>query len=448
MFVMVYSLTMLLYPYSRFDFDSTQNYYSPITFEYSENSDVKVIISDASGQSMVLTYGTDYTLEDSQIHLLDASSLNDKYSLTISKLFAIRILGKFEAPEFSYGVYLDVKKVQNAFETISLHLQELKMLSRNTFKIPYEEWTEDEDVYDLIVPTKADRANRILAFDANGELAPILSTDIEQKLSEALAAEERTLVYRDEASTYALTATTKASEASTSADNAKTSEINAKASETAVTEMKDSFTSTYNTAITNIGNAQSTAETAIATAKTEAVSAVNTAENNALSAILYDKSEALSAISTAESEALTEVSTTKDSAVETIITNRDSATGSIDVHKDLAVTAVADEKEASLSAISEKETSVLNNITTHESNVETLASQTATNADSASKSASSASASASIATTKASEASSSASSAEQALSDCNDIKTAISQQLDAATAISVIDGAINITYTV
>ena len=437
MFVMVYSLPMLLYPYSRFDFDSTQNYYSPITFEYSENSDVKVIISDASGQSTVLTYGTDYTLENSRINLLDPSNLSTKYSLTITKLFAIRILGKFEAPEFNYGVYLDVKKVQKALETISLHLQELKMLNRNSFKIPYEEWTEDEDIYDLIVPTKADRACKILAFDENGELAPILSTDIEQKLSEALAAEERTLAYRNEASTYAQTTIDKAGEASTSADNAKTSETNAKASEDAVTTMQNTFTDTYNTSMTNIGNAQSAALKSIDSTKNDAVDVVEQKWSDALDAIAEKLSEALGSISTDERNALLAIEESKESAVEEINTTRDSATGSVDVHKDLAVQAVAEEKDAALKEIG-----------THEQNVTDLAEQVTRDAETASDSATSASDSATTATNMAGDATDRRDECTQLKSDCEDIKTAISQQLDAAAAISVIDGAINITYTV
>ncbi len=420
---------MSYFPYTRFDFNSTQNYYYPLTFDYVDNNTVIVIISDASGQSKTLEYGTDYTLEGAQINILNPGTLETKYSLTITKIFAIRYLGEFEAPEFNYGTYLDVKKVQRALKTISLHLSELRMIYGNTFVLPYEEWKEGESS-DLTVPTKEDRVNKILAFDENGKLAPILSTDIEQKLSEALAAEERTLTYRDDASTYAQTTIDKASEASTSADNAKTSETNAKASEDAVTKMQNTFTDTYNTSMTNIGNAQSSALEILATTKDGAVGEVEQKWSDALKAIAEKLSEALGSISTDEGNALSAIKTNKESAVEEINTTRDSATGSVDVHKDLAVQAVADEKDAAL-----------NEIGKHEENVTNLADQVTRDAKTASDSATTATNMAGDATDRRDECT-------QLKADCEDIKTAISQQLDAATAISVIDGAINITYTV
>ncbi len=179
---------MAYFPYTRFDFDSAVNYYSPLTFDYTDTEEVKVIISDVDGNSEKLTYGIDYTLESSRIKINSPDTLGTKYSMTVTKLFAIRMLGETATPEFNYGVYLDVKKVQSALESMALQIAELQMISGNTVRLSYEEWNNNYDNPIIIIPTATGRANKVFTFDSNGNVLMQSATDFIPGLNQIVAA--------------------------------------------------------------------------------------------------------------------------------------------------------------------------------------------------------------------------------------------------------------------
>lgn len=177
------------FPYTRFDFKSSENYYYPLTFSYDDNTDkVRIIVADAKGVSYVLSYGTDYTLEGDRINILTPGNLALKYSIDITKIFAIRVSGTCETPEFNYGIYLDVKKVQYTLEAMALQLAEVQMEAGNSVKLPYEEWKEDNTNPDLIMPTSSERAGRIMGFDENGKALMIREADLAQTMQKYIKA--------------------------------------------------------------------------------------------------------------------------------------------------------------------------------------------------------------------------------------------------------------------
>lgn len=177
------------FPYTRFDFNSTQNYYYPLTFDYDNDRDkVRVIVADAKGVSYTLDYGLDYTLESDVINVIAPSSLPRKYQIDITKIFAIRISGICVTPEFNYGVYLDVKKVQHTLEAMALQLAEVQMEAGNSVKLPFEEWKEDNTNPYLIMPTVSERAGRILGFDESGKALMIREADLAETMQKYIKA--------------------------------------------------------------------------------------------------------------------------------------------------------------------------------------------------------------------------------------------------------------------
>lgn len=174
---------MAYFPYSRFDFELDKQYYYPLAFDYDDVDKVIVIVSDTTGRSSSLTRGDDYTLDGDRINiLLTPTQLCRKYSLEITKIFAIRFSGICVTPEFNYGVYLDVKKIQNTLEAMARQLAEVQMTSENSVKLAYEEW-ENSNVDPVVqIPTVRERAGRIFAFDDDGRAIMIRDADLAQTI--------------------------------------------------------------------------------------------------------------------------------------------------------------------------------------------------------------------------------------------------------------------------
>ena len=111
------------------------------------------LFSDEKGVSKALEYESDYTLEGDKINILYPQGLNQKYLLDITKIYAIRFSGICETPEFQYGVYLDVKKVQKTLENMALQIAEVQMTSENSVKLAYEEWDNANEEPLVQIPT-------------------------------------------------------------------------------------------------------------------------------------------------------------------------------------------------------------------------------------------------------------------------------------------------------
>lgn len=173
---------MAYFPCTRFDFREDTSYYYPLTFEYDNLDKVKVVVSNVKGQAISLTYGVDYTLESDKVHILNPSFLKTKYSLEITKIFAIRFSGICVTPEFNYGVYVDVRKIQKTLEAMSLQLAEVQMTSENSVKLAYEEWENSNEDPVVQIPTISERAGRIMAFDGEGKVLMIREADLAQTM--------------------------------------------------------------------------------------------------------------------------------------------------------------------------------------------------------------------------------------------------------------------------
>lgn len=175
---------MKYFPYSRFDFNSNTTYYSPLSFKYDGREQVRVIISNVEGVAYSLEYGSDYTLEGDKIKMLKPSTLEKKYKITPTKIFAVRFSGICDTPEFQYGVYLDVKKVQRTLESMALQLAEVQMNSVNSIKIAYEEWHGDGVDPTVQIPTKTERAGKYMAFGSDGRVLMVAPAELAYELKQ------------------------------------------------------------------------------------------------------------------------------------------------------------------------------------------------------------------------------------------------------------------------
>lgn len=95
--------------------------------------------------------------------------------------------------DYRNGDVLDAEVLEKSFDTTIAMIQQVNERLDRTVRIPIS----DPSVV-LEMPSALIRANMLLGFDAAGNIIPILTSDIEQKLSQALAAENSVLgMYND-----------------------------------------------------------------------------------------------------------------------------------------------------------------------------------------------------------------------------------------------------------
>ena len=156
----------------------------------------------------------------------------------------------------------------------------------------------DPTSINMVLPRKADRANKTLAFDADGnpsigvsaaDVANALTyaTNAANSATAAASSASAASASASSASTSASTATTQASNASTSATNAANSASSASTSASnAASSASSAATSASNasTSATNAASSASSASTSASTATTQATNAATSATNAANSA--------------------------------------------------------------------------------------------------------------------------------------------------------------------
>ena len=185
---------MTTFPFTRFDYTGATTY-SPIGFEYEDPSQVQVIIADQMGRPQTLTYNLDYTVDRSDDSI--TLSPDRHWDVEPEKVFVMRNTATSDSPVFPQGVYLDVRKVQQALETMRLQISEVKMSADNSIKLSAQDWHREGADNPVTIPPADKRAGRILAFDDDGNVLMVLTTDIEQKLQDALQAETNSVAIKE-----------------------------------------------------------------------------------------------------------------------------------------------------------------------------------------------------------------------------------------------------------
>jgi hypothetical protein len=184
----------------------------------------------------------------------------------------------------------------------------------------------DPTTIDMTLPRAADRANKTLAFDVNGDpTLGISAADVANALTYATNAANSATAAASSASSAsssassatssASTATTQASNASTSASNASTSASNASTSASGASTSATNAAASASTASTQASNASTSATNAASSASAASTSASNaaTSETNAAASASTASTQASNA-STSASNASTSATNAASSA--------------------------------------------------------------------------------------------------------------------------------------
>lgn len=163
-----------------------------IPFKYWDVSQISVILTSSTGVETQVASAS-----------LSVTSPGDTGTLTFaagytfpegtSVLTVVRTLTIEQLSDYRNGDVMDAEQLEKSFDMTVAMLQELNEKIARTVRIPIS-----DPASILQMPSSLIRANMLLGFDAEGNTISILTTDIEQKLADALAAEDSVLaMYND-----------------------------------------------------------------------------------------------------------------------------------------------------------------------------------------------------------------------------------------------------------
>ncbi len=398
-------------------------------------SEFRAYITDGNGDSLVDS--ANYTLS-SEVQSVVATTCTFSTTYTFpegaTKLTLTREVKVEQEIDLANGEKINADTIEEGLDNncrISL------MLAEQIKRAPKMSISSEEEA--PVFPDSVERAGKMLAFDENGNFAPVLTTDVEQKLAEALAAEEATLAYKQDAANSAATATTKAEEAETSRKKAQSSFL-----EAAICE----------------GNAASSAEAAAASAlgiaeaegraKTSATAAANSATEAAKQEKNAEEAATLATQKATEAETHAEFCVILKDDTATLKTQAEaSALNAAQSASEAAETraAMSTEIETAKADISSTITQAKTDITALKDAASGSASAAASSASAAATSENNAATSEQNALTYKENAETSASAAATSQSETATLKTQVESIVGNVAALTLVDGAINITYT-
>lgn len=154
-----------------------------IPFKYWDKSQISVVLTSSAGVETTVDSAS-YTVTNPA----DSGTLAFVAGYTFPEgtalLTVVRTVTIEQQTDLRNGDVLDADTLENMFDTNVAMLQELNEKLDRTVRIP----VSDPSLI-LQMPSSLIRANMLLGFDASGNIIPILTSDIEQNLAEALAAE-------------------------------------------------------------------------------------------------------------------------------------------------------------------------------------------------------------------------------------------------------------------
>jgi len=272
---------------------------------------------------------------------------------------------KREVDYQQFGDWL-AEVVNNEFDRIWLATQAFKQDGLRALKLPV-----DTEIDQVIALDAADRANKAIIFDADGNVT-VSNDDYADQLANVTAQAAAAAVSAASASTSASTATTQASNASTSASTASTqastattqagiattkageaatSASSAASSATTATTAKDDALAIYGS-ISAVNTAATNASNSASAAATSATNAANSATASANSATAADASATAAAVSENAAEAAYNASIAIYGSLGAVQAAQSSASASATAASDSATTAIAQAAAAAASALS------------------------------------------------------------------------------------------------
>lgn len=145
-------------PIVRYYFKQDQAIYA-IPFAYQLTAELHVYLIDDESNRTDLVENIDYTVTAQSITLLSPASFS-AYFLIIQREGDV-----VQDMVLDNGFYVDVKKIEEALDTMTMRLQEMKLALQNTLKNPWEDWDQDTDI---MLPPIDKRKEGVLYFGPDG----------------------------------------------------------------------------------------------------------------------------------------------------------------------------------------------------------------------------------------------------------------------------------------
>lgn len=158
-----------------------------IPFTYFDASQISAVITSSAGVESTVD-GASFTVTEPGASGTLTFGAGYTFPEGTSLLTIVRTITIEQQTDLRNGDVLDAEVLEKMFDLTVGALQELNEALARTVRIPIS-----DPVSSLQMPSSLVRANMLLGFDASGNIIPILTSEIEQKLSQALAAEESVL---------------------------------------------------------------------------------------------------------------------------------------------------------------------------------------------------------------------------------------------------------------
>lgn len=317
------------------------------TFPYTSAQDVRVYTTGNRTDTEVST--SNYTIDKSGATPKVVFIAGYNFPAGQTKLTIIRSVSYSQELDLRNGDLIDADKLEGALDDITQQIQQVAE------KVDRAILSSVSDTAPLSIPEASQRNNMLLGFDSEGKVIPVLTTDIEQKLAQALAAEESAIIAKNAAENAQHEAESAQSAAETAQGKAETAQVAAESAETSSQTLLASIKTKTEESIDSINTAKTGAVGAVTTQQATSVAAVQEAQNTAESDIAGKRASALTAIDTAKTAAVAAVNTQKETSVAAadreIIAKRDSALIDIQTARTNAVNAITSQKDTSLQEI-------------------------------------------------------------------------------------------------
>ena len=317
------------------------------TFPYTSTQDVRVYTTGNKTDTEVST--SNYTIDKSGATPKVVFISGYNFPAGQTKLTIIRSVSYSQELDLRNGDLIDADKLEGALDDITQQIQQVAE------KIDRAILSSVSDTAPLSIPEASQRSNMLLGFDDEGKVIPVLTTDIEQKLAQALAAEESAIIAKNAAENAQHEAESAQSAAETAQEMAETAQAAAESAETSSQAILVSISTKTEEAIASINTTKTGAVGAVTTQQATSVAAVQAAQNTAESDIAGKRASALTAIDTAKTNAVAAVNTQKETSVAAadreIVDKRDSALTDIQTARTNAVNAITTQKDTSVQEV-------------------------------------------------------------------------------------------------
>ena len=317
------------------------------TFPYTSAQDVRVYTTGNRTDTEVST--SNYIIDESGATPKVVFIAGYSFPAGQTKLTIIRNVSYSQKLDLRNGDLIDADKLEGALDNITQQIQQVAE------KVDRAILSSVSDTEPLSIPEASQRNNMLLGFDSEGKAIPVLTTDIEQKLAQALAAEESAITAKNAAENAQHEAESAQSAAETAQGKAETAQAAAESAEASSQTLLASIETKTEESIASINTTKTGAVGAVTTQQATSVAAVQAAQNTAESDIAGKRSSALTAIDTAKTTAVAAVNTQKETSVAAadreIVAKRDSALTDIQTARTNAVNAITTKKDQSLQEV-------------------------------------------------------------------------------------------------